>query len=43
MVVNKNSESSNLNSTNRLCDDIGMIFGDVKGVFVSVVSTSFSS
>lgn len=40
VVVNKNSESSNLNNTNRLCDDIGMIFEEVKEVYVSVVSTS---
>lgn len=39
MVVNTNSESSNLNNTSRLCDAIG-IFEEVKRVFVSVVSTS---
>lgn len=37
VVLNKNSESSKLNSTNRFCGDIGMIFEEV-GICISSVS-----
>lgn len=40
VVVNKNSESSKLNSTSRFFGDIGMIFEKVKWVFVPVMSAS---
>lgn len=40
VIVIKNSETSNLNSTSRLCDTIGMIVEEVKWVFLGVISTS---